>query len=751
MRTPALASALATILFAAGLAVAQEELLLEDRGGFDPTAEQIEAATLLGNPARRTAALVGMEMLPSQERLGILRAGLRLRDAAAARACAALLDWQRIDRWECARCVDLLVDGVLRPGDAADFEEFRSYIGSVEHSRFLRALPPLPWAEDPVYAIATMHRIARAEHIPLYIKLAKHPDPAVAATALADLGLLGRWNDDFREEVEAAFLAANGVSTTDLPPSDGKGLPPALTAGLRLWFLEHPAGDPAGDAWSWDLRWLWECEPGPRDAGLLIEMADHGDAQWTTLAGAAYVLLGRLSDPETEAFLRRRAEDGEVLAVWALARRGDLEMRERLVADARAGEEFALALLMEVDPRRARRLVEETVLGRDDDAAYRMLDDLAGFALPGAYLEPLGFAWRRTSFDGFERMAMEARIPALRLACIGVVVPGCRTRSLGKEAALRLRPGGLLAEGEGPDLDMEIVGAFLETAAPLEFADALRRTRRAGGEDAWMASAWLVRMGDREASAALVAGGEDIGWESFLPLARSGDPAAGRWLEERVRAAVEEGDLSTEDEAAVGALAVFHGLEETAAIAFGGYGGEPVPTAACEAVLAGRPLDGLAAILAARPDEPHEDVGLVRDPRVLAYLHRLRVRRDLGHYWYATAQLAVAGDAEARAEFQGAMHDGRYRIMNEADNFERTLGFDLPATMPFWLEELRSQCCRIVTSGGGDIIETFFGLEDGCFQSPYRTAYRRGKELWDAAEGRFVRSRIADLWVAEPR
>ena len=221
-------------------------------------------------------------------------------------------------------------------------------------------------------------------------------------------------------------------------------------------------------------------------------------------------------------------------------------------------------------------------------------------------------------------------------------------------------------------------------------------------------------------------------------------------LEDLVRKAVASGEIDGEGTTAVAALAVLHGLPGPAAEMLASSGGR-LPVAAAESVLAGHPVDAVAGMISAEPDEEYGDVGSIDDPRVRAYLARLRERRDLEHYWYATAQLAVAGDVAARAEWWGAMEDGRYRIMDSADPFERTLGFDLPATMPFWIGELRSQCCRIVTNGAGDVVGDLLGLDEGCFNSPYRTAHRRAKELWDSADGRFVRSRIAGHWVPEPR
>ena len=108
------------------------------------------------------------------------------------------------------------------------------------------------------------------------------------------------------------------------------------------------------------------------------------------------------------------------------------------------------------------------------------------------------------------------------------------------------------------------------------------------------------------------------------------------------------------------------------------------------------------------------------DGDVRPYLLRLRERRELGLYWYATGQLAALGDAAARREFWKAMDDGRYRILYTSDVYPKTLGLDLSATMPFWMEQLRSSCCRAVTSAG-EPWRALFDVET--FEVPWRTPY----------------------------
>jgi hypothetical protein len=719
---------------------ARDPRLRDDCGGWEPSADLLDEAMKPG----------ALDALPLAHRIDVLRAGLRLADDAAARACAVRLHYEWIDRWECARCVDLIIAQVLTTEDDGTYEQFRSYLGSVDLTRFLRALPPTPWTVEIGRVFGDSHRIARADALPAYLEVARAASPEVAAEALEMVAFLGRWNDDLREEVQAAFLSNAGAPTVDAKATDDSGLPPRLAAWLRWEHLRPKEDGPK--TWTtylapWDRRWLWDCTPGPRDAQLLMELTAHGNADPTQVAGAALVLLGRLHDADTDSFLRARAGE-ERLARWALARRGDRAMLDGLVADTRRGEEFALALLMEVDPTRARTFLDETLLGEDDGPAGETLDALASFATPGAPNEPLGFAWRRTSLDGLDRAAVESRISARRLARIAVIAPGCRTCAVAEAIAARLRPGDLVSDGQDdldPD-DLAAMGALLETGAPETARVALRRVAEAGGPDAERATRWGVKLGDPEAAARFVAIGYKPGWLPWEQLALTRAPQVRRVLEERVSAWLAGGSIESLPIEEVGALAVFHGLREDVAAVF-----NDATRAAVESVLAGRPADAVAEIVAANPHQQHGPVGAVDDPRVRAYLLELRDRRDLGHHWYAVGQLAALGDPSAREEFWGAMKDGRYRIMNDPDVFERTLGGDVASTMPFWIEELRSQCCRIVTGGAGDIVEKVLGLPIGEPPNESRTNWRVAKELWDSAGGRFVRSRIAGHWVPAPR
>lgn len=722
-------------------------LLGEDCGGWTPAPDLLLLAARLGDPPEKQAALAEIDALPPARRIDVLRAGLRLADPTAARACAARLSWREIDGWECGRCVDLLVPDVLRPGTEADLDELRSYLGSADLERFFREAPPLPWAEDATFVVGQLHRLLRADNLHVYVRLAGSSDPTLARTAWGELaGTLGDRTDLLRDEIERRAGRADDGRT----PA-GPGLPVVLRQSLRLGFTED--GDGASE---WTRRWLHTSPLGPGDVELLLD-AVNADPP-TDAVEPALLLLGRADDAASFDALREIASgvDGlSVIARLALVRRRDPEALAW--AASAAGEDGdALGALMEADPERARERIFALLLGPDDDAALRALETLASFASPGADSAPLGHPdWRRTSLAGLDDAAIGAGLSARRLGALALALPVCRTRRVAA-AALRVLTGADLDPTREPDVDVHGVGAFLESAD----ADALRRALRpilaAGGPGGGTAHALLLALGDPATDAALIAGIDRGDPDALRKLARTRTPAVRTFLEQVVADASSAGDVEALG-TALAHLAVFHGFPEDAAGAFGSI---PPTADTVRDVRDGRPVDALmglldgvlaAAVSVGGEDSPSPeqagDVGAVRDPRVRGWLVAVRARRELGATWYATAQLAAWGDPSARAEYWKAVRDGRYRILDDAgEPFVLTLGHDLGATLPHWIAETESNCCRAVVAAS--VLEATLGFDS---DPTIRTDVVRAREIWDAADAGLVRSRILGHWVAAPR
>jgi hypothetical protein len=258
----------------------------------------------------------------------------------------------------------------------------------------------------------------------------------------------------------------------------------------------------------------------------------------------------------------------------------------------------------------------------------------------------------------------------------------------------------------------------------------------------------LVRLGDPESAAELFAWNTNVGRSDteIVAFARSDGPAARKLVEERVSKPEKAG--SDEDRAWITCLAVMHGLPEEVEV-FGADGISVETLTAVRAhVLAGRWIDALLARLDALPDKICENVGSVRDPRVLAWLRRLRDRRTAGLTWWATAELARAGDEAARREHEAEMRGHRYRSCEDLTWRQRS--FDNPlAWTPFWIQSLAANCCELAC-----VEESFF--EDVYVWEPMRdyrlwTPAEGARAWWARNAGNFTYSRVAGRWVPTPR
>lgn len=736
---------------------ARDPRLREDCGDWVPASDLLDLAARLGDTASKPDALAALDAAPVAHRIDVLRAGLRLADVAAARACAARLEWKWIDGWECARCVDLLVEDVLRPESEADFDELRSYMGSVDLPRIFANAPPLPWSVAPAQVAGQMHRLQRPAHAALFLL----PDPRLPEllrdTLASEYFATACHLSDANRGVLHQYWY--GDAPADTPP--GPCLPPLI----RQWWTvamewTNELGEKPWEPHPWDIRWMLASPVSDADAAMLCDALDRLHHRALS-RGVAVQLLGKARDERSAAKLRAliSEDDWGFSARLALARRGDDGMLAWAESEVTTEADFdCLATLMETAPARARRLFDTVLLGDDDAAAHRLLGALERFARPGAIDLAIGHPdWRRTAFDGFEAAAAGASLPALRLGRIALSVPGCRTRRVAAVVASRLTAADLDAEAHDDDdarsdLDLNELGAFLETGARDVLVRSLRTIAAETGPARDTALCWLASIGDPASAELLVAEIDRIS-ASIVALARTKAPVVRANLEGRVKSAQESRDADALRDA-VQALAVFHGLPEDASSAFG----SDLTEADVAQVLDGRPTDALVAVVARLLPAPDAmdgaagpewagDVGAVDDPRIREWLREVRRRRDLESYWYATGQLAASGDASARAEMWGVIRDGRYRIVDDAsESFALTLGWDLAATLPHWIAELETNCCRANVAKG--VLRDTLGFSDG---ATARTDVERARATWDAAGGRFVRSRIAERWVPEPR
>ncbi len=102
--------------------------------------------------------------------------------------------------------------------------------------------------------------------------------------------------------------------------------------------------------------------------------------------------------------------------------------------------------------------------------------------------------------------------------------------------------------------------------------------------------------------------------------------------------------------------------------------------------------------------------------------------------WKCLATQGLRGDARARADFWSALRTGRYGWLFEFDPVLHTLGRD-PGTLPHWLSDLDSNCCRVSDGLDGDV-----------FEEPYAMYELYGTEDYGVAMPLSERARLWFRW-----
>jgi hypothetical protein len=242
-------------------------------------------------------------------------------------------------------------------------------------------------------------------------------------------------------------------------------------------------------------------------------------------------------------------------------------------------------------------------------------------------------------------------------------------------------------------------------------------------------------------------------------LARVRAPAVETYLRELCDAnevASWEPDKAPGWAAPLTALAAFAGLDERLAASWRHdlESREPAPDLwrrVVELCVAKRPDEALGAWLDARPPAAGtlRELGRTALPRARTWLRSLADARHLGERWFALGELAVAGDADARAELRAACEAGLYGVVDSATTAALTRGEGL-AAVPFWIAELETNCCRSATYAThlGELLEGDPLDGDG---SPFATRGARTRAFWQRFHDRLAWSAIEDRWVVGPR
>lgn len=733
-------------------------------GALAQTRAQARAQALaLAAAAHTDDGRAALDELEPARRVAVLRAGLELPPGPAPAACARALDWKQLDAGEQRLATRHLIDEILRPvaevAEVAEREFWHhvlDHVSSDDLDPFLARMPgPDPTVLERA-GVGTLHKVARPRHLLRLAELLGPRDDALSPQFHDLVTLTVQCTDQHREA--AARVLLGDARASALPSGSGTGVPPLLRACLEELFLNADAN--GGGIWGhWAARWLRDVIPNEDDADLLVRLDDagyHDDlAVWQMrhldddLTRERLLELADFGDPDPASF--------QMFAWGALAVRGD-ERGLRSLRPVATREGIALALTLQLDPRGAREALAGVLLDPALDDDWRGAVAVCFAALDEARWEArdhYGIEWDEGAFDGFEDRALASNVDGMRLARIGHAVPGCRTRRLAAEAARRLRrnspaPPDTWRSSRFP---VEALGV-VETGAPAELRRTLRAWAATGDESARRAALeTLLFLGDPETGPELVAelraGRLDprVGDAGLERLALSRCDAVSEFLR-----AVVSGDEPPPRGAtrwqAVWGLARLAGLPEGVAFELpdGAYGDLEANVA--ERVLDGRALDAYAALLAAAPDAAWKGAGDVDDPRVTAYLRRLRDERHLGHHPFAVAELAIQGDAAARAEQEQALGAGHYRWAQHLDARQMTFGWDFE-TVPALIETVESNDC--LSAYPLTALYATFGLPAHRTIGYGSTEAAACRRWWDEHEGPFVWSRMVEKWVVEPR
>jgi len=731
--------------------VRDARLIDGDLHGFEPSDDLVAWASRLGDLTDRAKAAEELKALPPDRRVAVLRAGIRLRDATAARTCAELLLWNELDDWEQGLTSRLLTDAVVDPdfrdarGDVVTFADFFERVSGAEIPYVVDRVLASPPRQDDAAALAILHKCVSAEQIPDVARLTSSPDPEVRRHAFDMLLCVTTHTDQHREDVAAALLGITVEEARRRFPDVGDRLPPALVAVLRIERMPFEEKEPPRHEFrNWAWRWLADCRPSRDDVDFLLAL----DAQVPGgMQGRDCIpwILKTTDDPRIDPWLRATDAVSPMRAAALVVRR-DRDAVKRLAERAET-DELALNLLLAVAPDEGRALVERRVFDDDPEKADAALRDVREAWTRGA--TATGVAFNETIFFHFDGVCIRRKLDGPRLAKIGVCVPECRTRALAEAAVAALprdrAPGeaGRSSFAFGDD-----VAAFLETGAPDAFRSLLRDWAKSSDEPTREAALdLLLRLGDPPSGPLLVAAirADKLTPEPLSRLARSACPEVLAYLRARAE----------EDFRAAVACGVAAGMPERVGLeAF--CLDESFPVEARDEVrrmlAAGRWKQAVAWALRSAPDpsDPSNapllgNVHLVDDDFVRAYLRRLQERRELGLYPWATAELAFMGDWPAHEEFLRAMETGRYRWIDE--NPQIAFPSPLPA-LDWWIFRMETNCCRLSTIRCY-LFDHWFDLrfqsEEG--EAP-TTPYAEARRWYDRCGGRFVESRLAAVYGA---
>lgn len=755
----------------------------DDVGGWTPTADDLERAVELALATDPNAEAPDWDTSRDPELIAALRAGLRLADDELARQIARQIPVRVMDVWEMDRAAELLIPLALIPVEegGVSFETFELIASRDQAARAVAELPPhadLHHAEFVAQRIST--RATTDEDLG---RLADRLVAAGGADPIADhlLFVLGAVRSGRRRIARGLLSVAGDELPTAQEPS---GLPEELRR-LLVAVAERRLDDfGAQRAHTFALRWLLDEVPAPHDLELLLSLAANDDYE---VSGAASIAVGRIDDESAVAALRELAAQGsgevqEAVVLSALARRGDDAALNGLRERAEV-ESIALMLLLAEHPAAGRDFLSRTLFARgaDADDGARHLEEALGERFGW------GYEWPPAAFRGLEREALQSEIAGDTLLRLALLHPTWHTEAVAREVVRRLPPDDFedLMDDSGPESPFS-PRAFLELGARRELMDRLWELgwgRPPGSETSWDSgylTRWTVQLGDPRAIAPILAwqrpadpadrDAEVLGDPDSYDiedLARSGAAGVDSFLRRQVREPFERAEEERTEALAnaVGAAAIADGVHPDVAYLLGPWDTPQSVWAEFRSGVEAGEVDGAVARLLEWYLD-HEDgealppFGTGAGPLTRAALRRLADRPELGFRAEALFELAVAGDAAARAEIGRAWDDGRAFWLQASTSVwmgnrtprQLTFGF-APETLDEWIARTDDQAVvdSLRNVGSGEpLLARFIHVDelDGTLGFTAHEALLSWRRDWSMS---FTRVRGIDRFVPVPR
>lgn len=682
---------------------------------------------------------------PEQDDAVLLRAIWSKRADVAIRSAAAL-SYKVLDARHAERVMELILPEGARENAPGDFEAIRSIIGSTEVPAYLMYVLKAGLNDDQLESIGgNFHRMALPWHLPVLAWFRRtHGQDVDTAGEL----WFSQWYSQQHVRVR---------SFVDL----GRDLGPDVVAHIRA-HLEDATTDPTWSVLPFPRWYLASLPFSDEDAPWLVAAAKRledsdreGRSTWGPAWHAVVRALGRLSDKESLVYLRSHADpvrEGGGAVVAALARRGDRAALAELVrraTDSENGDQSEdLLRLMDLDPAIGLPLAVDLIAARAGPVVDKEGDE-ASVAVFGRWdLESLylGLALDESSFLGLAE-AIEPLLGHCTVSQLGELLadmPLCNTRAVATELFERLESEAeagfqpLGVEADDPEA-MDYVDEVARQLAPLHALDPDRLLRllrgylaRSRGASKDLAASLLLRLHDRASLSGI------------LGVARARLPNGidhqydGDWRHMSGKGTLEY-------------LRRYHGLHHEP--------GDPADDAIIDVACAqGLEPDGAHEmryslyvlsqedVLAMHADVLAGRLTAVRE-RVAATLAR-HPREVAEQLYFATH----AGDGRARQEFWSILRTARYRYLHGCDFPFHRLRRDL-STLPHWIHELESNCCRVSDGLDSYLFEDSLGMPSlyGSESNGVGLSLSERALRWMRVMGAdFVWCPLTDSWARRP-